>query len=67
VELGGSNDLGEFLHVDWLDIDNVYISASVSVGATLKRLTEALVTDVEVPQVDPQVIGGNVRFLIGID
>lgn len=40
VELGCGNDLGKFLHVGRLDIHNV----------------EALVLDVEVPQVDPEIV-----------
>jgi hypothetical protein len=40
VKLGCCNDLGKFLHVGRLDIHNV----------------EALVLDVEVPQVDPEIV-----------
>lgn len=40
VELGCCNDLGKFLHVGRLDIHNV----------------EALVLDVEVPQIDPEIV-----------
>ena len=40
VELGGRDDLGQLLHVRRLDVDNV----------------EALVLDVEVPQVDAQIV-----------
>ena len=40
VELCCGNDLCEFLHVGRLDVDNV----------------EALILDVQVPQVDPQII-----------
>jgi len=31
------------------------------------RLTEALVTNIEIPQVDPQIIGRDISLLIGID
>ena len=37
VELSSCDDLGQFLHISWLDIDNV----------------EALVLDVQVPQIYP--------------
>jgi hypothetical protein len=50
VELGGRDDFGELLHVDGLDVDNV----------------EALVADVEVPQVDPEVVGGYVGLAVRV-
>ena len=40
MELGGCDDLGQLLHVRRLDVDDV----------------EALVLDVEVPQVDAQIV-----------
>ncbi len=40
MEFGSCDDLGELLHVGWLDIDNI----------------ETLILYIEVPQVDPQVI-----------
>lgn len=40
VEFSSRDDLSQLLHVCWLDIHNI----------------EALVLDVEVPQVDPQVV-----------
>jgi len=43
VELGGRDDFGELLHVGWFDVNNI----------------EALVLDVQVPQVDSQVVAGN--------
>ena len=32
-----------------------------------KKLTETLITDVQIPEVDAQVVCGNVRLLIGIN
>jgi hypothetical protein len=65
VEFSSGNDLCEFLHVDRLDIDNVCMSAYSQ--AWTKKLTEALITDIEIPQVDPQIIGRDISLLIGID
>ena len=31
------------------------------------KLTEALITDIKIPQVDPQIIGRDICLLIGID
>jgi hypothetical protein len=50
VELCSGNDFGQFLHVGGLDVDNV----------------EALVLDVEVPEVDPQIVTANERFAIAV-
>jgi len=51
VELCGSNDLGQLLHVCRLDINDI----------------EALILNVEVPQVDAQVITADVCFAIAVD
>lgn len=50
VEFCSSNDLGQLLHVGRLDINNV----------------EALILNVEVPQVDAQVITADVCFAIAV-
>lgn len=50
VEFGGCDDLGEFLHVRWLDIHNV----------------EALVLNVEVPQVDAEVIATDKGLAVAV-
>jgi hypothetical protein len=65
VEFSSGDDLCEFLHVYRLDIDNVWPSASSTCGK--RQLTEALITNVEVPQVDSQIIGRDISLLIGID
>ena len=36
-------------------------------GSESKALTEALVTDVEVPEIDTQIVSRYVCFLVGID
>lgn len=51
VKLGCCNDLGEFLHVGRFDIHNV----------------EALVLDVEVPQVDPEIVTADKGLAITVD
>jgi hypothetical protein len=51
VELGSSDDLSELFHVRWFDIDNV----------------EALVLNVEIPEVNPEVVGADKRLAIAID
>jgi len=51
MELSGGDNFGELFHVCWLNINNV----------------EALVLDVEIPQVDPQVVTADKRFTIAVD
>lgn len=52
MELCCRDDLCEFFHVDGFYIDNIcWLTESLR-----RRLTKALIGDVEVPQVDPQVI-----------
>ncbi len=51
VKLGGRDDLRQLLHVGRLDVDNV----------------EALVGDLHVPEVDAQVVGGEVRLRVRVD
>lgn len=50
VEFGSGDDLGQLLHVGRLDVDDI----------------EALVLNVKVPQIDPQVITGNERLSITV-
>lgn len=51
VKLGGGDDLRQLLHVGRLDVDNV----------------EALILNVQVPEVDPQVIAGYERLPVRVD
>ena len=51
VELCGGNHLGQLFHVSGLDVDNV----------------EALILNVEIPQIDAQIIAANVCFAITVD
>jgi hypothetical protein len=68
VEFSSGNDLCKFLHVYRLDIDNVWPSADCPIYISGRcQLTEALITNVEVPQVDSQIIGRDISLLIGID
>ena len=66
MEFGGCDDLRKFLHVHRLDVDDVWRTLVRAEVPQARQRTEALVRDVQVPQVDPQIIGGNVRLLIGI-
>jgi hypothetical protein len=70
VELGCSNDFGKLLHVDWLDVHDVYIAEGMAVrhkNTQSERHTETSIADVQVPQVDSKVISRDVRFLIRVD
>lgn len=78
VELGRRDDLGQLLHVDRLDVEDVCGRAQLDVSAPLstKRAnetkgdagrTERLVRDVEVPEVDAQVVGAHVRLAVRVD
>ena len=51
MELGGGDDFCQLLHVGGLDVDDV----------------EALILDVEVPQVDSQIVAADVRLPIAVD
>ena len=50
MKLRSSDDLCQLFHVCWLDIDNI----------------EALVLDVEVPEIDPKVIAADEGFTITV-
>lgn len=50
MELCGGDDLGQLLHVGRLDVNNV----------------EALILDVEVPQVDAQVVTADIGLAIAV-
>ena len=66
MKLGGGDNLCKFLHVHRLDVNDVCRKSVEEKVLLFWQRTEALVGDVQVPQVDPQIIGGNVRLLIGI-
>jgi hypothetical protein len=51
VKLGSSDDLSELFHVRWFDIDNI----------------EALVLNVEIPEVDSEIVGTDKGLAITID
>jgi hypothetical protein len=51
MELGSCDDLRKLLHVRWLDVDNV----------------EALILDVEIPEVDPQIIATDECLSIAVN
>jgi hypothetical protein len=51
VKLSCSNDLSELFHVRWFDVDNV----------------EALVLDVEVPEVNSKIVGADEGLAIAVD
>jgi hypothetical protein len=56
MEFGSGDDLGKLLHVDRLDIDNVYIDMSNLIRVSTP-LTKTLVGDSHIPEIDSQVIG----------
>jgi hypothetical protein len=69
MEFCRCNDFRQFFHIDWFDIDNVWIKLHRSSHlscTTASELTEALVADVEIPQINPQVVRRNVCLLVGI-
>lgn len=51
MELRRGDDLGQLFHIDWLNVDNV----------------EALIADVEIPEIYPKVVRADVCLPIGID
>ena len=51
MKLGCGDHLGQFLHIGRLDVDDI----------------EALVLDVEVPQIDTQIITANEGFSVAVD
>ena len=51
MEFCSCDDLGQLLHVCGLDVDNV----------------EALILDVEIPQIDPKIITADKGFAIAVD
>lgn len=64
VKLSRSNDLCELLHVDGLYVDNVYTALDCIIATTELGLTKALVTNIHIPQIDSQVVCGDVCFTI---
>lgn len=51
MELGGRDDFSKLLHVRRFDVNDV----------------EALILDIEVPQVDPEVVTADEGFLVAVD
>lgn len=69
MEFCCGNDFCQFFHVDRFDVDNIcwgteYQKLPQNDG---NKRTETLVTDVEVPEVDAEIIGRDVRFTVGVD
>jgi hypothetical protein len=68
MELGGSDDFCQLLHVYRFDVDDVCTRhkrrSRDYKGASL---TEALVTNIKVPEIYPKIVSGDVSFLIRID
>ena len=69
VELGGSDDFGQLLHVHGFDVDDIWgmRDKSQSQGRRMGPLTKALVANVKVPKIYPKIVGRDVGFLIRID
>lgn len=51
MEFGCCNDLGEFFHVSWFDVNDI----------------EALILDVEIPEIDPQVVTTDEGLSVAVD
>jgi len=67
VELGRRYHLRQLLHVDRFDVDDVWDQYTAACLPALRGLTKALVADVQVPQVDPQIICRDVRLPVRVD
>lgn len=75
MEFSCRNDFGQFLHVDGFDIEDVYASEKMCKRGELegeekkkeRELTERLIRNVQVPQVDSQIICTHVRLTIRVD
>lgn len=61
-------DLGQLFHIHRFNINDVcrQLISPKYVESGPGR-TETLVTDVQVPQINPQIVGRNVRLLVRID
>ena len=67
MELGRSDDFSQLLHVYRFDVHDICTHHKWrSRGHKGTSLTEALVTNVKVPKVYPEIVGGDVGFLIRI-
>lgn len=68
VKFGRGDDLCQLLHVGWFDIYDVCtrIDPSNSDDQKFKepKLTEAAVTNVEIPKINPEIVSGKVGLLI---
>ena len=71
MELGGRDDFSKLLHVSRFDVHDVCTGGDIERKERKRRdekqRTEALVTDVQIPEVDTQIVCGNVCLLIGIN
>lgn len=71
VKLSGGDDLGQLLHVHWLDIHDVFpTDKHPDEDMRMSKrglLTEATVADIQVPEVNSQVIRRDIRFLVRVD
>lgn len=68
MELCGCDHFRQFFHIDRLDVENVWLGhQNLLSGYGQIALTETLVADVEVPEIDSQVVGRHVCFAVAID
>lgn len=68
MELGRSDDFSQLLHVHRFDVDDICVRHKwQSRGYKGALLTEALVTNIKVPEIYSKIVSGDVSFLIRID
>jgi hypothetical protein len=72
MKLGSRDNFRQFLHVHRLDVNNIWTTLNRDHGdqqsdaeeSRKTKRTEALVTDVQVPQIDSRIINGDIRLLV---
>jgi hypothetical protein len=73
MKFGSCDNLSKFFHVSRLDIHDICVSKRPNhkkrerIEYHREQLTETLITDVQIPEVDPEVVCGDVRLLVGIN
>ena len=59
------NNFRQLLHINRFYVDNISLSAHIHQGSG--GITKRLIWNIQVPQINPQIVGGYKRFGIGID
>lgn len=67
MKLRSSDNFCQLLHVDWLDVDDVYKRSVRSCPSIVQYTrTERLIRDVQVPEVYAKVVCRDVSLLVGV-